>query len=147
MMFPKGTHSSRITSPISLPSHISSTITSAVIDHITELSALERTPLEVFTDNKQPFSSKEWYTFPDKYGFKHTTSSLYYSQSNGFLKKNVHTMKSAFSEAKTSKVPVPKACMKLWQTSIVPYLPHPTEILHNQSAGPLTSLISSIQLP
>ena len=54
------------------------TTTTAVTDHLTELFALKVTPLEVFMDNGQSFNSKEWYSFVDKYGFKHTTSSLLY---------------------------------------------------------------------
>ena len=40
---------------------ISSTTVIAVIGHLTELFAHEGVPLEIFTDNGQPFNPEEWY--------------------------------------------------------------------------------------
>ena len=37
-----------------------------------------RNPLQVFTDNGLPFTSKEWCTFTENYGFQYTTSSPHY---------------------------------------------------------------------
>ena len=76
----------------------------------------------------------EWYTFRDKYGFKHTTSSLHYPQYNAFI--NIHTIKSALYKANDSQIPVPQAHMKLQQMPIGPNLPGLMEIFHNQLAGP-----------
>ena len=52
----------------------SSTTANAVINHPTELYALRGTPEEVYNNGK-PFSSKDWYSFADKYDFKPTHSS------------------------------------------------------------------------
>ena len=58
---------------------ISFTTVAALINHLAEPFALKEKPLEIFLDNGQPFNSKEWYTFKDKYGFKQTISGLHYT--------------------------------------------------------------------
>ena len=54
--------------------HMSFTNANAVINCLTELFAFKETLKDVFTDNRQLLSSQEWYTFTDKYGFKHKIS-------------------------------------------------------------------------
>ena len=51
---------------------MSSTTANGIIYHLKELFPLEE-PSEFFTDNRQPFNTKEWHTFTDKYSFQHTT--------------------------------------------------------------------------
>ena len=63
-------------------------------------------------------------------------SNPHYSQSNGFIKSNVHTMKSTLKKAKASKIPMLQSLMKLCQTSTCSNLPSPMEILHNKPAEP-----------
>ena len=91
---------------------MSSITKTTVINHLTVLFALKGIPLEVCTDNGQHFSTKQWYTFTDKYGFKHTTFSPHYLQSKSFIKSHVCTMKSTLSKAKASRIYVPEALMK-----------------------------------
>ena len=50
------------------------------------------------------FSSKEWYTFTEKYGFKHMTSNPHCLQTNNIIEQNVHAIKNTFTKAKTCKV-------------------------------------------
>ena len=45
--------------------------------------------LEVVSDNGPQFSSESFSNFTQSYGFKHTTSSLYYPQSNGLAESAV----------------------------------------------------------
>ena len=73
------------------------------------------------------------------YGFKHTTSSPYYPQKNGFTELNICTIKSTIYKATVSKMPMSQALMNLCQTSISPSLPSPQEILHNCLAGPYST--------
>ena len=102
---------------------MSSTTANNVTDHLTELSALKGTLLEVFTNSRQPFNSKVWCAFTNKYGFKYTTSNPCYPKCNSFNEGNVHTIKCAFNQIKAFKIPVPQALMKLRQTPIDPNLP------------------------
>ena len=81
---------------------MSPTIATAVTGHLAEVFALQRIPLKIFTDNRQPFNYKEWYTFRDKYCFKHTTLSPHYPQLSNIIGRHVCNMKSTLSKAKDS---------------------------------------------
>ena len=61
------------------------TTANTVISHVKELFSFKGMPLEDFTDSEQPFSSKQWYNFTDKYGFKHATLSLHHPHLSGFI--------------------------------------------------------------
>ena len=66
----------------------------AVINYVTELFAIKgTTPRSSSLTIGNPSSSKEIYTFIDKYSFKHTTYSPQYAQSNSFIEWNVQTSK------------------------------------------------------
>ena len=107
---------------------MSCTTATAVNDCLTELFALAEALLESSQTMVNPFNSKEWYPFTDKYGFKHKTLGPHYFQSIGFIERHVCTTKWMLNKAKASRVPLPQA--------ICPNLPSSTEILHNWTAGP-----------
>ena len=69
-------HKKRLFLKTPFPFQMSSTTMTVAIDYLTEPFALKEMPLEASTGNKQHYSSKQSYTFADKYGFKHTTSTL-----------------------------------------------------------------------
>ena len=110
---------------------MTSTTVTIVINYLTELFALEGTPLDILTDNRQPFKTKEWYTFTDKYALKHTISSPHYPQSNTFIDMHVCAIANAPSKANVSTVPVLQALMKLQETPVGQNLISPTKIIHN----------------
>ena len=55
-------------------------------------------PDEVVTDNGTQFSSDKFRVFAETYGFGHTTSSLYFPQSNGELERAVQTAKKILKQ-------------------------------------------------
>ena len=54
-------------------------------DHLIDLFSIEGYPDEIVSDNGPLFSSKEFARFLSGLGIKHTTSSLGYPHSNGFI--------------------------------------------------------------
>ena len=66
--------------------------------HLTELFAIEGTPDEIMTDNGPPFNGKEFSEFLSGLGIRHSTSSPNYPQSNGFIERQVQTVKRLMSQ-------------------------------------------------
>ena len=63
-----------------------------VITHLKSIFARHGIPEELVSDN-MPFNSKEFDEFAKEWGFKQTTSSPTYAQSNGMSEKAVQTVK------------------------------------------------------
>lgn len=59
-------------------------------------------PQKVVSDNGTQFSSQEFKTFSEKWGFMHVTSSPLYPQSNGLAERNVRTIKALLTKARDS---------------------------------------------
>lgn len=82
---------------------LSNTTSSTVIKHLKPHFARYGIPEEVVSDNGPQFSSKVFEEFAKRYGFKHTTSSPKYTQSNGQAERTVQTAKRILMKAKYDK--------------------------------------------
>ena len=58
-------------------------------DHLQYLFMIEGTPDEIMSDNGFPFNAKEFNAFLTGLSIRHTTSSPNYSQSNGFIERQI----------------------------------------------------------
>ena len=71
-----------------------STTSNTVIDAVKAVFSRHGIPESVRSDNGPQFSSHEFAKFAASYGFKHTTSSPYFPQSNGLAERTVQTVKN-----------------------------------------------------
>ena len=62
-------------------------------DHLQELFSVEGTPDEIMSNNGPPFNGKEFSSFLTDLGIRHTTSSPNYPRSNGFIERQIQTVK------------------------------------------------------
>ena len=69
-----------------------------VIRHLKSIFARHGIPEELISDN-MPFNSKEFHEFAKEWGFRQTTSSPTYAQSNGMSEKAVQTIKRILKKA------------------------------------------------
>ena len=101
--------------------------------HLTELFAIEGTPDEVMTDNGPPFNGKEFSEFLSGLGIRHSTSSPNYPQSNGFIERQVQTVKRLMAKATATGRSFQEALTGLRAQPLGDGLPSPAEILHGRS--------------
>ena len=102
-------------------------------EQLEELFGLEGTPDEIMSDNGPPFSSREFNSFLSGLGIKHTTSSPNYPQSNGFIERQIQTVKRLMEKATSTGRSFQEALTSLRATPIAKGMPSPAEILHGRS--------------
>ena len=89
-------------------------------------------PKSLSTDNGPPFSSEAFANFMQQHHIEHTTSSPLYPKSNGFIERQIKTIKTALSTGHDSKLPIEDILLNIRTQPIGPNLPSPREILHNR---------------
>ena len=101
-------------------------------DHLIDLFSIEGYPDEIVSDNGPPFSSKEFARFLSGLGIKHTTSSPGYPRSNGFIERQIQTVKNMLSKGSNTQS-FQEVLADLRTTRIGMGLPSPAEILHKRN--------------
>ena len=96
-------------------------------DQLEELFGLEGKPDEIMSDNGPLFSSKEFNSFLSGHGIKHTTSSPNYPQSNGFIERQIQTMKRLMEKANSTGRSFQEALTSLKATPIAEGMPSPAD--------------------
>ena len=77
------------------------------------------------TDNCPPFSSEAFAKFMQQEHIKHITSSPHYPKSNGFIERQIKTIKTALSTGQVSKLSINDILLNLRAQPIGPNLPSP----------------------
>ena len=80
-------------------SRLPNTEASTVISHTKAIFSRHGIPREVVSDNGPQFTSYEYKKFSHEWDFKHITSSPRYPKSNGFVKRNIQTIKRALQKS------------------------------------------------
>lgn len=83
-------------------SHLPNSRSKTVINHVKPNLARQGIPEIIVSDNSPEFSSYELEEFAKYYGFKHTTTSPRYLQSNGLAERAVQTAKNILTKASNS---------------------------------------------
>ena len=102
-------------------------------DHLMELFSIEGIPNEIMSDNGPPFNGKEFNSFLTGLGIRHTTSSPNYPQSNGFIERQIQTMKRLMEKASSMGRSHQEALAGLRAQPLGDGLPSLAEILHGKS--------------
>ena len=102
-------------------------------DHLEELFSVEGIPDEIMSDNGTPFNGKEFSSYLTGLGIRHTTSSPNYPRSNGFIERQIQTMKRLIEKANSSGRSHQEALTGLRAQPLGDGLPSPSEILHGRS--------------
>ena len=101
--------------------------------HLLELISQHGPPSLLSTDNSPLFASDEIAEFLMCHCTEHHTSSPYFPRSNGFIERQVRTIKTALNTALQSKKPLEAVLLYLCSTPIGPNMPALWEILHNRN--------------
>ena len=107
-------------------------------DHLIDLFSVEGYPGKILSDNGPPFSSKEFPEFLSGLGTKHTTSSLGYPHSNGFIEHHIQMVKNMLTKSSNTQS-FQEILTDMRMTLIGTGLPSPAEILHGRN------LVTSVQ--
>ena len=102
-------------------------------DHLVELFSVEGTPNEIMSDNGPPFNGKDFSSFLIGLGVRHTTSSPNYPRSNGFIERQIQTVKRLMEKAINIGRSFQEALTGLRAQPLGDGLPSPAEILYGRS--------------
>jgi transposase InsO family protein len=90
------------------------------------------TPDVVISDNGPQYDCETFKVFSDAWQFSHITSSPHFPQSNGFVERQIQTVKRAFMKAKDSGTDMNAALLCIRTTPIDNQLPSPAELLYGR---------------
>ena len=107
--------------------------TDTVIQKFTQLFSKYGNPKSLATDNGSPFSSEPFAQFMSNQRAEHIISSPHYPKSNGFIMRQVKTVKTSLATTTTSGKTLDDVLLSLRSTPIGPSLPSPRAILHNHT--------------
>ena len=80
---------------------LTNTSSNTVIQHTKSIFARHGIPATLRSYNGPQYSSDEFKTFSNEWGFKHVTSSPYYPQANGLAEKSVQVIKHLLDKAQS----------------------------------------------
>lgn len=108
---------------------IASSSSKTVINVLKENFSRYGIPVILKSDNGPAYSSMEFKNFAKTYGFEHITSSPRYSQSMGFIEKNVQICKNLLKKAKKSNSDPYLALLEFRNTPIEDIHMSPSQML------------------
>ena len=113
-----------------------------VIKHLKSIFARHGIPEELVSDY-MPFNSKEFHEFAKEWGFKQTTSSPTYAQSNGMSEKAVQTVKRILKKADDPYI----GLMEYRNTPVTGMTYSPSQLLMSRIARTKIPISKELLLP
>ena len=104
----------------------------SVIDHMKVMFDEHGICQRLISDNGPQFDSSEFKEFANVYGFEHITSSPHFPSSNGFMERQVETVKELFTKARETGTDPHLAMLCLRTTPVDHNLPSPCELLNSR---------------
>ena len=101
--------------------------------HLLELISQYGPPMSLSTNNGPQFASDELAEFLTCHCIAHHTSSPHFPRSNGFIERQVRTIKTALHTALPARKSLETVLLDLTSTPIGSNKPAPHEILHNRT--------------
>ena len=99
--------------------HIKGKVTSdAIVSNMSEVFAENGSPDIVVSDNGGHYTSQTFRNFATVWDFDHVTSSPHFRQSNGFIERQVQTVKNTLKKAAMTRSNPQKALLALRSTPI-----------------------------
>ena len=111
---------------------LNATTSNAVIDQLKSIFAEYGMPETLVSDNGPQHRSQEFSTFCNHWGIDHSTSSLLYLQSNGFVERMVQTVKNLLCKSEAAAEDPYIALLTYRTTPIDNNLPSPARLLNQQ---------------
>ena len=110
---------------------VTGAVTSQAVIRLTkEIFSEQGVPATVYSDNGSQYSSSEYRRFSEQWEFNLTTSSPHFPQSNGFIERQIQTVKRTMQKAGAAKIDMAMAMLILRSTPIDSQLPSPAELLY-----------------
>ena len=102
----------------------------AKVSKMSEVFAENGSPDRVVSDNGGHYTSQTFRNFDTEWDFDHVTSSPHFPQSNGFIERQVQTVKNTLNKAAMTRSNPQKALLALRSTPIDSHLPSQAEMLN-----------------
>ena len=127
-----------------LVAEMKTTSSAAVAEKIEETMSLFGRPDIIFSDNGPQYQGKAFKLFIEEWGIEHVTSSPRYPQSNGFIERQVQTVKKIIKKCIQDGKNFHHALLDLRATPVDSKLPSPAEMLFGK---PIATLLPSRMTP
>ena len=121
------------------------TTSNMVISTMKQIFSEHGIPSRVVSDNGPQYSGEEFKEFAHQWQFDHVTSSPKFPKSNGFIERQIQTIKRALIKAKQAGRDPNLAMLCLRTTPINHNLPSPAELLNNRILR--SNLIAKVSTP
>ena len=100
------------------------------------------TPDKVVSDNGPQYSSREFHAFAESWGFVHTTSSPNRPQGNGFIDRQIQTVKKVMMKTHAAGNNIQQALLHLRITPIDRNMPSPAKMIFGRQIK--SSILSKV---
>ena len=104
----------------------------SVIAHLKGIMEEHGIPELLISDNGPQYASEDFQKFAACYGFTHNTTSPHYAQANGFVERQVQTIKKLFTKSRETGTDPHLAMLNLRTTPLDHNIASPSELLNSR---------------